>query len=101
MREIRELQAILPDGTAFAVKGREAWALYHLFDAGAKGITPRDRPAPRWSCYVHRLRKRGLDVETLPECHSGAFAGRHGRYVLRTPLTLVSITSAGGGNDDE
>lgn len=88
--------ALLPDGQPISVKGREAWALAALTEAGAVGVTPRDRPAPRWSCYVHRLRSRGLDIETRREPHGGAYAGRHGRYVLKTALSLVDITRAGG-----
>lgn len=97
MSEVIKLEALLPDGTPFSARGREAWTAFQLIEAGPQGITPRDRPAPRWSCYVHRLRKRGLNIETLRERHAGAYAGRHGRYVLRTRLTLVSLVASGSG----
>jgi hypothetical protein len=88
------LEALLPDGRPLTVQGRKAWALYELFGAGDTGVTPKERPAPRWSCNVQRLRKRGLVIETIRENHRGAFAGQHGRYVLRTTLSLVTVQRA-------
>ena len=64
-------------------KGREAWALDRLREAGPTGCTPIEQPAPRWSAYVHRLRGLGVPIETRHEPHGGAFAGTHGRYILR------------------
>ncbi len=81
------LFAIHPEagGEPFTIEahGREAWALDHLAKAGPRGCTPIEQPAPRWSAYVHRLRGLGVPIETVTEAHSGAFAGWHGRYVLR------------------
>jgi thiamine monophosphate synthase len=73
------------------IGGRMLWALRALIAAGAKGVTPIERPAPRWSAYVHKLRRLGLVIETIPEEHGGAFPGTHGRYVLR------SVVAIGGG----
>ncbi|MEQ9487629.1 MAG: hypothetical protein RIM72_01410 [Alphaproteobacteria bacterium] len=74
--------------------GRNAWALSELVDAGIKGCTPISHPGPRWSAYVHRLRKDyGLNIETVLESHSGPFPGKHARYVLRTPVRLVAAES--------
>ena len=72
-------------GEPFAIeaKGREAWALDRLTEAGPRGCTPIAQPAPRWSAYVHRLRALGVPIETRHEPHGGAFAGTHGRYILR------------------
>ena len=53
------------------VHGRDAWALQELVEAGNKGCTPIDHPGPRWSGYVHRLRKLGIHVETI---HGQCFA---------------------------
>ena len=78
-----------------AIAGRELWALRALMAAGAVGVTPLSWPGPRWSCYIHRLRGRGLDIETLREAHGGDFPGRHGRYVRRSPVAL-----AGGSRHD-
>lgn len=64
------------------VKGREAWALNRLIEAGPYGCAPIEQPAPRWSAYVHRLRALGVPIETRYETHGGAFAGVHGRYIL-------------------
>lgn len=72
------------------VSGRNAWALIELIDAGDKGCTPIDNPAPAWAAYVQKLRAMGFDIETLMEPHGGAFKGHHGRYVLRSDLTVIS-----------
>ena len=88
------LYHIVPDGGEpfdLYAKGREAWALDRLRAAGPKGCTPIAEPAPRWSAYVHKLRERGVPIETLTEPHGGEFAGHHGRYVLR------AIVRKGGG----
>lgn len=71
------------------LKGREAWALQHLILAGERGLTTLERPAPRWSAYVFKLRKLGFEVETIHEQHGGAYAGRHARYILRTPCEIL------------
>nr|WP_318764155.1 hypothetical protein [Aminobacter niigataensis] len=69
--------------------GRDAWCLLRLHTAGEKGCTPIDQPAPRWSGYVHKLRKAGVHVETIHEGHKGDFPGCHARYVLRAPVTIL------------
>lgn len=79
------LYLVTPEGgETFAIHatGREAWALERLGAAGPMGCTPITEPAPRWSAYVHKLRGRGLPIETIREEHGGEFAGTHGRYVL-------------------
>jgi hypothetical protein len=82
---------ITPDGPVLRVTGRAAWALLELLKAGLKGCTPIDCPAPRWSEYVRKLRHDyGLVIETVSEEHGGDFPGRHGRYVLRTPISIVN-----------
>lgn len=70
-------------------EGRDAWALQELLAAGSKGCTPIDNPAPRWSGYIHKLRRAGVDIETVHEQHDGPFAGRHARYVLRSTIRVV------------
>lgn len=72
------------------VSGRNAWALIELIDAGEKGCTPIDNPAPAWAAYVQNLRGMGFGIETIMEPHGGAFKGHHGRYVLRSDLTVIS-----------
>lgn len=81
----------LPDGQAFAVKGRNAWALLELIKAGPLGVTPIDNPGPRWSAYVFNLKRENhLSIETHYEGHRGAFPGTHARYVLVTNVEIVS-----------
>jgi hypothetical protein len=90
--------AVTPSaGAAFSitVSGRDRWALEQLRRAGPTGCTPADAPAPRWSAYVHKLRKLGLEIVTLQERHGGDFPGGHGRYVLRSAVTR---RQEGGGD---
>lgn len=67
-------------------KGRDAWALHQLISAGKAGCTTMQNPAPRWSAYVHNLRKAGVPIETVHEPHGGAYPGTHGRYILRAKV---------------
>ncbi len=82
-------------GRTLTLNGRDAWALSELVNAGKNGCTPIDNPGPRWSGYVHNLRrKHGLIIETVNEAHGGDYAGTHARYILRTLVHIV-------GEDDE
>lgn len=85
---------VLHSAQEIIITGREAWALDQLITAGAQGVTPITHVGPRWSEYIRRLRGRGIDIETIHEGHSGAFAGRHGRYVLRSPITVLETKTA-------
>jgi hypothetical protein len=71
------------------LKGRNAWAMQQLIDAGSAGCTPVKRPAPRWSAYIHNLRKFGVSIRTITERHGGDFAGNHGRYVLIAEVAII------------
>ena len=84
------LAKIEPDGGVHDVVGRDAWALKMLIDAGKTGCTPITRPAPRWSHYIYKLRGFGFVIETIHEPHDGPFAGTHGRYVLRSAVTVIA-----------
>ena len=68
------------------LRGRLRWALERLIDAGYVGCTPLNEPGPRWSAYVHELRKLGVAIATITERHSGPFPGTHARYVLRSDV---------------
>ena len=80
------------DGTTLTihVQGRDRWALERLIDAGPAGCTPIDQPAPRWAAYVFKLRRKGVEVETLNERHGPPFEGSHARYVLRSRVEPLS-----------
>ena len=80
---------ITDTGPVVTVRGRDAWALLELKAANDDGCTPIDHPGPRWSSYVHKLRKAGITVETIREMHRGPFAGKHARYVLRSPVHIM------------
>ncbi len=89
MARLRILAKIMPDGGTHQVIGRDAWALRNLMDAGKWGCTPIDRPGPRWSHYVWKLRGMGFIIETIHEDHGGPFAGTHARYVLHSDVLVL------------
>ena len=80
------------DGTEreMRFKGRNAWALDELIEGRETGCTPITQPAPRWSGYVHNLRRAGISIETLHEPHGGKFRGHHARYILRSQVRRVT-----------
>jgi hypothetical protein len=81
----------IPDGSPFTAYGRDAWAFLELVKAGQSGCTPIDNPGPRWSAYVHKLKRlHGLTIETITEAHRGPFSGTHARYVLHTKIEILS-----------
>lgn len=76
------------------VSGRERWALEALIAAGPQGCVPIETPGPRWSAYVHDLRKLGVPIKTHRERHGGPFPGNHARYSLAAYVTrLTEVTS--------
>ena len=83
-----------PEVGPVVAHGRDAWALLELYRAGDAGCTPISHPGPRWSGYVHKLRRRGLRIETVPESHGGPFAGHHARYVLRSIVRIIAAAKA-------
>ena len=70
-------------------RGREAWCAAHLIDVADDGVTSFERPAPRWSDYIFKLRRRGLSIETVEEKHGGTYRGEHGRYFLRVAVRVL------------
>ncbi len=92
MDDVVKLAFRLDGGPLQKVVGRKAWCLAHLVVAGERGVTPIERPAPRWSAYVDMLRdEHNVAIETVMEPHGGAYRGRHGRYVLRSQVELVEV----------
>ena len=79
----------LLDGCELTVAGRDAWALQKLLDKGERGVTAFDEIGPRLSHYIFKLRRAGIAIETRDESHGGAFAGWHGRYVLRSRVEVL------------
>lgn len=78
------------------VAGRQLWALRQLLAAGPSGCSTLRNPALRWSSYVHRLREKGLDIETRREQHGGAYPGAHGIYILHSDVQLEPLAEAEG-----
>ena len=93
--DVIRLTVAFADGRTLTVTRREAWTLHALVEAGDRGVTVRERPAPRWSGYVLALRRKGVPVETVPETHGGAFPGRHGRYRLAVAVDVVEVVRVG------
>ena len=87
--QILTVTAQLATGKVIVVRGRDAWALLELVNANDNGCTPINHPGPRWSGYIHKLRKAGIIVETIREKHGGHFSGEHARYVLRSLITIL------------
>ena len=86
------LRANGPDG-AFTVNGQVAKALAALSTAGEAGVTALEVNswAYRLGAYVHTLRHDyGLAIETVREPHEG---GWHGRYVLRSTVSIEKASS--------
>mgnify|MGYP005984461545 CR=1 FL=1 len=73
------------------LKGRLGWTMHHLALAGPRGLSTLEGPAPRWSGYVHDLRKLGIPIETEMEPHEGAYKGHHARYRLACAVKVTSM----------
>lgn len=72
--------------------GRDGQTLEAFVASNGKGITSQDVGgwAVRLSHYVFKLRTvYGLTIETVEEEHGGEFPGKHGRYFLRSNVTLL------------
>lgn len=92
VRNVMRVVARIGDGQDAPIrefKGRCAWMLCELVKAGAHGVTTLENPAPRVSDYLHKLRRRGVAIETRYESHSGAYSGAHGRFVLAVPVSII------------
>ncbi|WP_407660084.1 winged helix domain-containing protein [Limimaricola variabilis] len=73
------------------LKGRLGWTMHQLAQAGPRGLSTLERPAPRWSGYVHDLRKLGISIETEMEPHEGAYKGHHARYRLACAVEVTPV----------
>lgn len=89
MSDILTVKALVSGKGVVSVRGRAAWALLELIITSGTGCSYIDHPAPRWSGYVHELRKLGIIIDTIKEMHGGPFAGRHARYVLRSRIRIL------------
>ena len=74
------------------VSGRAAWFLLSLMQAGKRGVTTLERPAPRIGHYLFQLRRAGFNVTTDYETHGGVFGGNHGRFKLVDDVTVEGGT---------
>ena len=79
----------------FQFDGRLGWTIAQLASAGARGVATVECPAPRWSAYVHDLRKRGIQIETEMEPHDGNYPGFHARYRLACDVQVRALSMEG------
>lgn len=79
----------------FELDGRLGWTMAQLAFAGPKGVATVERPAPRWSAYVHELRKLGIAIETEMEPHEGTYSGHHARYRLGSDARVTVLGNGG------
>ena len=79
----------------FQLNGRIGWTFYQLWRAGAKGVSPVECPALRWSGYVHQIRQMGIPIDTEMEPHGGTYKGRHARYRLACDATVKVLGPEG------
>lgn len=87
------VKATGPEGQPFTVTGQTARTLLALVKAEAVGVTALEIAswAFRLSHYIMVLRhKHRLAIRMLWEAHEG---GKHGRYVLRSTVTILEIIS--------
>jgi hypothetical protein len=89
-----EITVLLKDQRITVAPARVAFAVHALIERGEQGVTPLEWIGPRWSDYIFKAKKLGFDIETVHEGHRGAFAGRHGRYVMRSPVQVVNVVRA-------
>jgi winged helix domain-containing protein len=87
-----KVKIVLGAGQLVLLVGRAAWTLRQLIQSGPAGCSVFDIPAPRWSGYVHKLRKLGFMIDTIRERHRGRFPGHHARYVLRSCVVILEET---------
>jgi hypothetical protein len=90
-KRIKITARILPDGQPFTATGQEARTLLLLVQKGRAGVQAYDfrgGPPFRLPAYCWSLiRKHGLAIETVRVPHDG---GWHGRFVLHTPVEIIS-----------
>lgn len=87
------VKAAGPEGQPFTVTGQTARTLLALVKAEAAGVTALEIAswAFRLSHYVMVLRHtHRLAIPMIWEAHEG---GKHGRYVLRSAVTILEIIS--------
>ena len=75
--------------------GRTAQTLEALVKFGDAGITANTLggPAIRISNYILALRRdHNLKISTTAEKHGGPFAGTHGRFRIKSNVTLSGLT---------
>lgn len=86
----QEDAALLPPKPLMLLPKRAMWFLGELVKVGAAGVTTIDYPGVRVGDCILKLRKAGVDVQTIYEPHDGEFPGRHGRYILRSRVELLA-----------
>ncbi len=89
--DLVEMMAPTPDTIPLNLTKRAEFFLEEMLAAGSEGITTIDYPGVRVGDAIHKLRKAGVDVQTVYEQHGGDFAGHHGRYILRSRIVRLDV----------
>ena len=93
-QELMDLRNELAEETKHQIEGAYTLRLRMLARIDARLMTPIDHPGPRWSGYVHKVRKLGLQIEAMTERHGGPFAGHHARYVLCLRVCILGDSAS-------
>lgn len=91
IKKIKKLTIITGDKEVTLNGCQISRMLYALIKRPVRGVTSLDIStwALRTSSYIEQLRYRyGFEIETIMEPHD---TGMHGRYFLRTPITIKEI----------
>ncbi len=86
-----EITLLSEPSRTFELEGRMGWTMAQLANAGTQGVATVENPAPRWSAYVHSLRKLGIQIETEMEPHEGSYPGQHARYRLACDVHIKAL----------
>ncbi|WP_420380727.1 winged helix domain-containing protein [Marivita sp.] len=86
-----EVTLLSEPSRTFELDGRLGWTMTQLSIAGAKSVASIECPAPRWSAYVHKLRQRGVQIDTEMEPHHGTYPGQHARYKLACHVQIKAL----------
>ena len=93
-QELIDLRNELAEETKHQIEGAYTLRLRMLARIDARLMTPIDHPGPRWSGYVHKVRKLGLQIETMTDRHGGPFASHHARYVLCLRVCILGDSAS-------
>jgi hypothetical protein len=87
----KEIRGYIDGRRKFTVERDLAWALVHLMEAGMAGYTLDGGMAPLSSEEICKLRRMGMEIETVRSKVPGGQVGFRLRYVLRSAIAITEI----------